>query len=488
MKENYNDIEKLIFGGGLASGSIEPSEKFWSRAYEGIIKRDARANANRTSRWRAAFFVMGAAALLLGGYIIYVQNEVSEIKQQLTAIENTRNNKIQQNPSQSTVINKAKNTSRLNLSGSIQQTTNATVMNAVNTKSGDDFTHKNAGKIYNHTTSYATVAPTNTVQVAIMNKETPEIGETTIPVTDVVSSQPTNNHFLSAAIPPNVSTGNDKKAALLSGKISDSAKAVSGLDSTKLVYPPKKPITLKGILSRISVSAFYAPGITDDFLNDKNNDPTNTVTAHELQTQQDGDGTFAAGFRLAYTISGKWAVQTGAYYSQYTYNINPTIIYAQQQENGQIGYSITTSSGTVFLPNSDIPAHFGDSIKVKGSSSRGYIRIPLQAKYTLAAGTKLSFYIDGGFSVNIAHYTETDIHWNNTALQDGDISVQNIYGLNSVQYSYNFGFGAAYLIGKGLSIYTEPFVDGSFTSINKNTPVITYPYFFGLAFGATYHF
>lgn len=40
MSENYNDkdIEKLIFGGGLASGEIEPSEKFWNKAYEDILQ------------------------------------------------------------------------------------------------------------------------------------------------------------------------------------------------------------------------------------------------------------------------------------------------------------------------------------------------------------------------------------------------------------------------------------------------------------------
>jgi len=42
---------------------------------------------------------------------------------------------------------------------------------------------------------------------------------------------------------------------------------------------------------------------------------------------------------------------------------------------------------------------FRDSIKVKGNSSRGYISIPLQAKYKIAMGRKLCFYTTGGFAV-----------------------------------------------------------------------------------------
>jgi hypothetical protein len=309
--------------------------------------------------------------------------------------------------------------------------------------------------------------------------------ETAIQPSNSIPTQSPGN--ISSNTTSSLSLAKVSKSALSDKKAETSPKAAD-LDSSNALYLDRKPLRFKDILSKLSLSAFYAPGITNDFLRDKDNDPTNAITAHALKSRQDGDGTFATGLRLAYDISNRWSIITGCYYSLYSYNINPTIIYAQQQENGTVGYSITTSSGTVFLPYSTGTAHIGDSIKVKGSSSRGYLSIPLQAKYKIAIGRKLDFYATGGFSVNFAHYKETQIHWENTALQEGDLSVQNINGLNMVQYSYNFGFGAEYLVRRGLSIYAEPYLNGSFTSINNNTPVITYPYFFGLAFGVSYHF
>ena len=542
MSDNYKDrdIEKLIFGAVLADGAMEPSEKFWNKAYESILQRENSTNLKRASRWRTAFYAMGATTILLASYVIYMHSQVNDIKQQLATIENTRINITQQSITQTTVntstettlaksdigsVAQAKNIQQANELTASTSTTNANPANTINKRTysshntsstkinspaANEDSHANTlPLITNNSAATPTkenttenILATNTPQVTgssptannsgtITNGSTANTSNVPISATANEIATPSNrtpittpqktNNILPTAI-------TQTAQATVTTKKTDSVAKALELDSVHSLYTPKKPITFAGILSKASVSAFYAPGITDDFLNDKNNDPTNAITAHVLKTQQDGDGTYALGLRLAYDISNKWTIQTGAYYSEYTYNINPTIIYPQQQENGQVEYSITTSSGTVFLPNSAVPAHLGDSIKVKGSSSRGYISIPLQVKYKFAESTHFSFYVDGGFAVNIANYKVTQIHWENTSLQEGDVTVQSIYGLNTVQYSYNIGFGAAYLIGKGLSIYTEPFMDGSFTSINKNTPVIIYPYFFGLAVGLTYHF
>ena len=526
MSENYNDndLEKLIFRDGLASGAIEPSEKFWNKAYEDIIHRENTANASSISRWKGAFFGIGTVALLLASYIIYMHSEVNDIKQQLTKIENT-----QQNTNQNTTdaaVEKPLNNSNVTSTGgeNTQRTNEANAVSSSGAKSANTViakenketsAHYNISPPHNNMLIIPTavnITANGNVIIPDAKSGKPDINDgitdiNNAPLSSVTNSKPGNRLTISGKsstdssapsstlpspnknnIPaPQPSSANITKAAAPNKNVDSSTIKTSILDTTSIVLIPKKPITLAGILSKTSVSAFYAPGVTEDFLKDKDNDPTHAITAHVLKTQQDGDGTYAVGFHLAYDISDKWTIQTGAYYSQYTYNINPTIIHAQQEENGQVGYSVTTSSGTVFLPNSEVPANLGDSIKVKGNSSRGYISIPLQIKYKFAIRRKFDFYVDAGFCMNIAIDRQTSIHWENTALQEGDLAIPSIYGLNSVQYSYNFGLGAEYLIGKGLSIYTEPFMNGSFTSINKNTPVITYPYFFGLAFGVTYH-
>jgi hypothetical protein len=73
-------------------------------------------------------------------------------------------------------------------------------------------------------------------------------------------------------------------------------------------------------------------------------------------------------------------------------------------------------------------------------------------------------------------------------LQSGNVSVSSIEGLSKVHYSYSLGVGAEYRLGRGVSVYAEPFMQGSVTAINNNTPVSTYPFFFGAAAGITYMF
>ena len=545
MSDNYNDkdIEKLIFGGGLGNGAIEPSERFWKKAYEDILQRENSTNLKRISGWRNAFYAMTTASLILASYIIYMHIEVNSIQQQITKIESTPVNTSQQSASQNALSNTTENRSVSTEVSTRSQSNNGKQHNetAIASATGifTNTNNKQNRRTYSvYTNSSAGVKASSMPQIIAanstihnINSPTPALNsQTTVinnagrpsPSVENISSvantpQPginnstsalnkkSNNELIAEATKTPITgtntpltnnanssqkTGSDiqNSKVALTNKKTDSAAKTSILDSTNSIYTPKKQITLAGILSKLSVSAFYAPGITEDFLNDKNNDPTNTITATGLKTQQDGDGTYAIGLHLAYDISNRWSIQAGVYYSQYTYNIKPTIIYPQQEENGQVGYAVTTSSGTVFLPNSAVPAHIGDSIKVNGNSGRGYIGIPLQVKYKFVAGTRFNFYIDGGLCLNIAKDMQTTIHWENTALQEGDLTLESIYGLNSIQYCYNFGFGASYLIGKGLSIYTEPFMNGSFTSVNKNAPVIIYPYFFGLAVGLTYHF
>ncbi len=518
MSENYDDdedLEKLIFKGGLASGAVEPSEKFWNKAYENILERDARAGKKSAKRWRSAFFATGTVALLIGSYAFYVHNEVSEIRQQLTTIETTQKTIVQQNTSQTTLaVHKEKTTSGNDIitTNSANKIPNATVVNETKyngTASANSFTntikakqigsHANAsGFAYSVNPSHSNVGTaeaspaSNTINENTENNPNPvasiQAGNSSIP-TIQTSANPAAVAANSTQVPPPAPTPSvSSNTAAKSVAVNNTAAKTADLDSSNALYLDRKPIRFKDILAKTSISAFYAPGVTDDFLHDKNNDPTKSITAKDIKTHQDGDGTFATGLRLAYDLSDRWSLFTGCYYSLYSYNINPTVIYAQQQENGQVGYSITTSSGTVFIPYSAGTTHVGDSIKIRGSSSRGYLSIPVQAKYKLPVSSNLAFYVTGGFAVNIANYKETRINWENTAFQEGNVSVQDIYGLNMVQYSYNIGIGAQYLICRGLSVYAEPYLDGSFTSINNNTPVITYPYFFGAALGVTYHF
>ncbi len=517
MSDNYNenDIEKMIFRDALASGEIEPSPKFWNTAFEGILQRENNSYSRRIILWRGAMGVMATIIILLAGYSIYMSRQINELKQQVTQIQTVNTTLLKQEFNQKTSTltdEKASNSQSLSSGNtsspmgtfetksiaSINKTNNHKLANSIvrsNYSTYPNYSKKHVFNIRQHIAnnvsnlSASEPLANNSSNSAIktpLSLNNP--GTTNTEIANTVTqklattSAPVFSDSLKAFVPPQpkttVSTSNAPAVAIKS----------SSPDTVASVFEQKKRITFSDIMSKASASLFYAPGTTNDFLHDKDNDPTHTITANVLKTREDDDGTFAAGLRLTYNFSERWALQTGCSYSVYSYNINPTVIYAQTQESGQVGYSIATSSGTIFLPYSAGSVYLGDSMKVQGKSSRGYISVPLQLRYNITMGRKLCFYTTGGFSVNIAKYQQTNIHWVNTYLQEGDVSVQSIYGLNTIHYSYDLGFGLDYILHKTWSIYAEPYLNGSFTSINKNTPVTTYPYFFGLALGITKRF
>jgi hypothetical protein len=509
------DIEKIIFRDRLTSSEIEPSEKFWNKAYESIVQREGRANAIRSKRWRIAFLMMGTIIVLLGSYTTYMHQEVNNIKQQLLQIESTRITIPQQDSTQSSTLKSIDKSTENDLSNTNEEAKNIqgskalTSCSSVNSSSSILSAKNQSGRNYSRlsTPSFkisvtsqpvlmnTTPAMNVNIPIATGNPSPIEIkGNSSQNANETATQQITSTTAPTPTVINSSKLQTSKNDSLI--QIENTKLAIKRADSLKKedsasgssVFVPKKQITLAGILSKMSVSVFYAPGLNDDFLDDKENDPTNTITANVLNTEQDGYGAYATGLRLGFDVSDKITIQTGCSYRLYSYSIDPTTIYAQKQETGQLGYSLPTSSGTIFLPYSNGVIHSGDSLDIEGSSSRGYISIPLQFKYKLLAGTVLGFYVTGGFSANFSVYKETLINWENTGLQQGDIVVQSIYGLSNVQYTYNIGFGANYLINNGLSLFIEPYMDASITAINKNTPVIIYPYFFGIALGVTYHF
>ncbi len=521
MKNDYKDKdpEKMIFGAALGSLKIEPSQKFWNSALHGIIDKEGAKNKARLRTWKGISFGLGTVIVLMGLHEAFMYSKLNNVDTELTEIKNNQV-KLQQQIANNTAITQSNNSLANNqqtsaaANPSVEGNTQSVAANANEPIAATHAQNQNSSATYatlvHHSKAYTNppypqVAPLPPIESDVQSgtKAQPgneqQGGSTPVPnnsgrdngnSSPPVASQPNEPiPQQNASVPPAVTKQKNDSAAMAS-RAADSALLAKQevIDSLNAVIQknavPKNSFNLH---NRISISGFFAPGGLSDFLKDHDNDNDDNITAKTLKARQSDWFAYEAGMKLGFNVSGRFRIQTGLYYNAYSYNIGENVITAQQRSDGSVGYSMVTSSGVTNIPYTG-PVKIGDSIKVHGSSSRGYVCIPLQLSYTFISHNKLGLYVIGGAAANIAATSGTEISWQNTMLQSGNVSVSSIEGLSKVHYSYSLGVGAEYRLGRGVSVYAEPFMQGSVTAINNNTPVSTYPFFFGAAAGITYMF
>jgi len=511
MEKDYedNDPERLIFRTVVGPMQMEPSEKFWKQAEEGILERENAVQRRKLTTWKGISFGLATVIVLLCFHEFYITSKVDRIEKKISDIEYSNHQQTIQNTtvengrdawhdistqnvtgrqsnstiSENTTITKTYSNRVAHFNTSVTKTSSAG-RNAELNSQGEATLSGNTGLTSGNLPLIQTGKQSNKEISSILESNNARAGQTI--------EQPKTSESPALTMNTNVTRTNkspDTTINTVFSKLSLVPKqlAQDTAELSEQIVPPKPHIDF---VHRIFASAFFATGSLNDFLKDKDNDndATDKVSINSLKAIECNAMAYQAGLKLGFDISDKWSLQTGFYYNSNTYSIRPTIIDASQQEYGALGYSLITSSGIVNIPYSGSSPHSGDSIKVNGSSSRGYIGIPVNIMYKFLSGKKLGFYAIAGLSANILVYQGTSLHWQNTLLQEGDVSAQSIKGLESVHYSYSLGFRAAYKLGRGFSLFGEPYLQGALTSIDKNSPIVTYPYFFGIALGISYHF
>ncbi|HVA97764.1 MAG TPA: hypothetical protein VNG53_02635 [Bacteroidia bacterium] len=535
MKNDYNDPEREIFRTALDSFEMEPSEKFWNTAFDSIIVKENNLR-NKLFLWKTIAITMACLVLFLGLNQYFVYNKITKIEKMVAnneksqpVIENNNSTTSQNNSIKSSTTNN----NQTQVTHTTLSSTNTVLQNyktGHQTKTNDGLRfqkqpNKNSSKNYSLAlnTKKSTFKNNLIVSTKINNKgivsehkKTELKTDSSLQVErnlantfeakntgDIVNPKLNANKYIDNDASKNTEdssatlkkqteeqiqliASNAKTSDSLKTKDSSALKLLPKGDSAAIVKnnePIKAPFNLK---DKLSISAFFTSGGVNDFIRSKDNNQNDNVTPASLKQKEVDIDAYNIGIKLGYDISPKWIIQTGCYYNIFSFSINQTVVHASD-ENGGIGYSIITSSGRVNIPYQSSSINIGDSIKVRGISSRGYLCIPLQFSYQVASIKKFGFYVSSGVAANFAIYQGTQLHWENTMLQEEEVSVEKVQELSKCNYTYDFRLSVNYNITNKFSLYIEPVMQGSITPINKNAPVITYPFFFAGSLGLTFH-
>lgn len=489
-KQTESKIDE-IFRKGIEPLNTEPSDDFWRKSAESIIQNATNATNKNTSRWRAIAFLLGAGLLLLGYFTFRVENGINDTNPKVIKAKSAGN----PNANIAMVENKtvAKSESKISGNSTVQEKQNSSGYDIVKNPTSSTKIHlskltaKNmdipktaaisnnkqfiyskpnraanenlAGSLTNEKTTIPSVnkqsAPEPEISKNDVNSSSPVIAQTLIKSPD--NSSVTKQPYVSQTRPIIVA---------------DSLKKTSSADSIAASNQ-----------SGFSMSVYFSP----DLLTGYSFKSSNNLDESAIKTGEKQQFSYSSGVNLEYKVTSHISIGAGLAYQSFKFQIAPSVLYAQKQTDGQIGYSVVSSSGTIDCPYY-VNANIGDSLKMSATSTRSYLGIPVQLKYFAFTTNKVNAFITIGAAINVSTGSQTVMNWQDYWQNEGTSNISTIQGLQTVYYSYSIGVGISYKISNQIGLYLEPAMQGSLTSINKNTPVVSYPYILGLNAGLTYHF
>jgi hypothetical protein len=238
-----------------------------------------------------------------------------------------------------------------------------------------------------------------------------------------------------------------------------------------------------------SITAHASPELANyNLQNDlTDNGGPQTDEKSQIEQREKHQHSFEVGLLASYQFKKHWAVESGLLYINNAISIDPEIIYAAKDANGEIGYKYNSSSGYAFVkPKRYIgPApNLGDSIATSNAEHNlKYLSIPLTLKYKI--GMK-KFSIFPGIGVSFNFLTTAKIK---TGIGDSSNSeavvLSKLEGTKICDISLLANIGLQYNINRKLSFAIMPGFRYAVTPITKNNVVKTYPYSLGVAVGIT---
>jgi hypothetical protein len=243
---------------------------------------------------------------------------------------------------------------------------------------------------------------------------------------------------------------------------------------------------------KTAIAVFFSPDFNQHRLFDNDDNNAHHSMDHSKAKDYDGrevpDFSFSTGVMGKYELVKKWSVLAGITYSSSVHKIKPYTIYAEQGSNSEAHYLLNTSLGTAELPNAgnNIP-QVGDSLHLKTNSRQilQFINIPVIVRYDWQV-KRFSYYAFTGLSANILIQQQSEVSIESQT--HPEVVTNNIAGLKTMTYGFLLGVGGQFNFYKGVSVFAEPILRYSMTSINQNTAVTSYPYAFGVNTGFVFHF
>ena len=501
-----NDIDK-IFKNAIEPVDTEPSDKFWNKAYDDIIKREGQVNNSQVHRWKVIAYTLAAAVVILVFFTFYMNGKINTIQKQVTEVEKNQPAPIvheneSNNGSIRTAINNSTATAQLNTTTTVNNNTSTPAVTSPVTNGGNNINN------FRIATNSASSNSTPLVSSVLKNYSNPgsnNTGTASTPVnigSSVNQTLPGNyysktdsNSVASETNKPVITTPEHKDTIAITQQtlpvapvkkdtLPVLAQTKPAGDTVNTQMKRKRAGHIKLSLANLYASAFFSPGLIVE--NIKDNDSWDNVTAYDVKSREDGQFNYSTGIKIGYDLSNHLSILTGLYYHASSFSIRPTVIHAQWYDNTP-SYLMVTSAGTVDIPCKGYQ-NIGDSIKASATSASSYISIPLQARYTFNNSHKLGLYIDAGATANFLVNNNVDANWQTTSLTEGHATIPSCEGLQTSFYAYNVGFGLTYKLLNNLSVFGEPELSGAITPINNSSSITTYPYIFSFAVGLTLHF
>lgn len=244
---------------------------------------------------------------------------------------------------------------------------------------------------------------------------------------------------------------------------------------------------IKGNKSQWSIAAFYTPNYFTGFHLLKNGSVHSYgYNPNNYSQGQKTNYSYAAGLAVGYDLSSHWGLSLGGTYSTIAYSMALSTIYARYDANWQLQYQYPTVCGNIEIPNtSNTTLHYGDSLKTPTSCTQvvKLISVPLTVRFHIAKN-RLKLYADGGVSANFILQEKANMVIGSTQTT----IINNIDGLQKMNYSYLVGIGFEYGFYHCINFFIEPSFRGSISSLTQKTAYYCYPYTFNLNTGLSFHF
>ena len=202
---------------------------------------------------------------------------------------------------------------------------------------------------------------------------------------------------------------------------------------------------------------------------------------NDYRRREKADMSFTAGVLAAYQLSEKFSLMSGVSLSNSKLSISSTAVNALKDVTGVYKFKLATSYGLAEISNSGIIPTEGDSLLISDATMRfNYISFPVLVNYNLS-NKKIKLSVHSGVALNKLTTEKVEAEYQTQNGKELE-TINKIEGIKRTFFTLNSGVEATYSIKPGMDVSISPELRYGINSINKGTPVKTYPINYGLAF------
>jgi Outer membrane protein beta-barrel domain len=261
-------------------------------------------------------------------------------------------------------------------------------------------------------------------------------------------------------------------------KITSPGLATMSNDKTVIKYQKQK------FRDRISITPYFSQEFAGYNFTDED---STSPGGKEIEQRERNIFSASVGVYINYKLHKNWILQTGLSYSWSSTNIDSSICYAVNDNDGHVQFKLNTISGYGYLqPSSALQPNIGDSLLAgKAYSQLHYLTIPLVLSYNIPL-KKFSLLVGGGVSFNLLTSASIETKTYGTGYPEKEYAV-NMMGLKKTNYGILVKADLQYHVNNNIGIDLIPSFRNTLSPINLRTAVSAYPYNFGIGIGLTYH-